>query len=108
MGTSNPTSIRRVRDFQGLIRPQRPEMEDDTERPTGCLMRWCPRLTEFDYEILYRPSRVHKAPDPLSRIPQPATNIYPELEDELPCFDEVASKIAEIELVMTRTKDYSN
>ena len=36
--------------------------------PTGRLMRWRLRLMEFDYDIIYRPGRVHQVPDALSRI----------------------------------------
>ena len=32
--------------------------------PTGRLMRWRLRLLEFDYEIVYRPGRVHQVPIP--------------------------------------------
>ena len=31
-------------------------------------MRWILRLMEFDYEIVYRPERVHQVPDALSRL----------------------------------------
>ena len=31
-------------------------------------MRWRLRLMEFDYEIVYRPGRVHQVPDALSRL----------------------------------------
>ena len=36
--------------------------------PTGRLMRWLLRLLEFDYEIMYRPGRVHQLSDTLSRL----------------------------------------
>ena len=36
--------------------------------PQEHLMRWRLRLMEFDYEIVYRPGRVHQVPDGLSRL----------------------------------------
>ena len=37
-----------------------------TNDPQARLMRWRLRLMEFDYEIVYRPGRVHQVPDALS------------------------------------------
>ena len=39
-----------------------------TNDPQGRLMRWRLRLMEFDYEILYRPGRLHQVPDAMSRL----------------------------------------
>ena len=39
-----------------------------TNDPQGRLMRRRLRLMEFDYEIVYRPGRVHQFPDALSRL----------------------------------------
>ena len=39
-----------------------------TNDPRGRLMRWRLRLMEFDYEIVYRPGRVHQVPEALSRL----------------------------------------
>ena len=36
--------------------------------PTGRLIRWRLRLMEFEYDIIYRPGRVHQVPDALSRL----------------------------------------
>ena len=58
--------------------------------PTGRLMRWRLRLMEFDYEIVYRPGRVHQVPDVLSRLshPEPAGSEKDlgEIDDTIPTF----------------------
>ena len=50
------------------------------------LMRWRLRLMEFDYEVIYRPGRVHQVPDALSRLEQPETDDDREVDDEIPTF----------------------
>ena len=46
-------------------------------------MRWRWRLSEFDFEIHYRPGRVHQVPDALSRLISPSTDNKP-VDDEIP------------------------
>jgi len=52
--------------------------------PTGRLVRWRLRLSEFDYTIVYRPGRVHQVPDALSRVPTNGGDTAP-LDDAIPC-----------------------
>jgi hypothetical protein len=42
---------------------------------------------EFDYEIVYRPGRVHQVPDALSRLTLPDYEIDDEVDDEIPTFE---------------------
>ena len=42
--------------------------------PSGRLMRWRLRLSEFDFEIQYRPRSVHQVPDALSRLITPGSD----------------------------------
>ena len=53
--------------------------------PSGRLMRWRLRLSEFDFEIHYRLGRVHQVPDALSRQISPSTDKKP-VDDEIPTF----------------------
>ena len=48
-------------------------------------MRWRLRLSEFDFEIQYRPGRVHQVPDALSRLITPGSDQRP-VDDEIPTF----------------------
>ena len=50
------------------------------------LMRWRLRLMECDYEVIYRPGRVHQVPDALSRLEQPETDENQEVDDDIPTF----------------------
>ena len=53
--------------------------------PSSRLMRWRLRLSEFDFEIQYRPGRVHQVPDALSRLITPESDPKP-VDDEIPTF----------------------
>ena len=53
--------------------------------PSGQLMRWRLRLSEFDFEIQYRPGGVHQVPDALSRLITPGSDPKPG-DDENPTF----------------------
>ena len=50
---------------------------------TGRLMRWRLRLLEFEYEVVYRPGRVHQVPDALSRLKR-GEDDGSDIDDELP------------------------
>lgn len=57
--------------------------------PNSRLMRWRLRLSEFDYEIIYRPGRVHQVPDALSRLPRaPQHEQDFDVDDEVPAIDD--------------------
>ncbi|XP_071629552.1 uncharacterized protein [Temnothorax longispinosus] len=51
--------------------------------PTSRLARWRIKLTEYDYEIIYKPGKINANADALSR--NPVTNIFP----IHPSFDEI-------------------
>ena len=53
--------------------------------PSGRLMRWRLHLSEFDFEIQYRPGRVHQVPDALSRLISRGLDPKP-VDDEIPTF----------------------
>ena len=53
--------------------------------PLGRLMRWRLRLSEFDFEIQYRPGRVHQVPEALSGLITPGSDPKP-FDDEIPTF----------------------
>ena len=54
--------------------------------PSGRLTGWRLRLSEFDYEVTYRPGRVHQVPNALSRISTSGTDNSP-VDDEIPSFN---------------------
>ena len=58
------------------------KLTDFTGRPT----RWRLRLPEFDFTIKYRPGRVHKVLDALSRFISPGGNDEKAGEDEIPMY----------------------
>ena len=47
------------------------------QEPKGLLGRWALQLSEFDYEVRYRPGRVNKNADAMSRIPVNHVRIGP-------------------------------
>ena len=51
------------------------------------LTRWRLRLSEFDFTIEYRPGRVHRVLDALSRLVAPNTGNHSEIDDEVPTFE---------------------
>ena len=53
---------------------------------SGRLTRWRLRLAEFDFQIEYRPGRVHQVPDALSRLITPRVP-QNEIDDDVPTFD---------------------
>ena len=64
---------------------------------------------EFDYEILYRPGRVHQVPDALSRLPQPepsgSDEDLGEIDDTIPTFRTDVSEL--VVGVVTRSQSQS-
>ena len=68
--------------------------------PSGRLMRWRLRLSEFDFEIHYRPGRVHQVPEVLSRLISPFTDNKP-VVDEIPTFGDHQDPV----LVTTRSRN---
>ena len=68
--------------------------------PSGRLMRWRLRLSEFDFEIHYRPGRVPQVPDALSRLISPSTDKKP-VDDEIPTF----GNHQDLVLVTTRSRN---
>ena len=62
--------------------------------PSGRLMRWCLRLSEFDFEIRYKKGKLNTQADALSRL-QTLGETTEELDEYLPCF--VIQDIYEIE-----------
>ena len=69
--------------------------------PTGRLMRWRLRLSEFDYEIVYRPGLKHQVPDALSRLPRPESNPEDEVDERIPTF---VDTVEEARLVNVTTR----
>ena len=61
--------------------------------PTGRLARWCYKLSTADYEIIYRPGRVHQVPDALSRLLTVQRASDPPIcaiEDDIPSFNDLS------------------
>ena len=60
---------------------------------------------ELDYEVVYRPGRVHQVPDALSRLPRRDSVPEDEVDEGLPTFVETleeARRIVGLDVVMDR------
>ena len=55
--------------------------------PSGRLMRWRLRLSEFHFEIQYHQDRVHQVPDASSRLITPGSDPKP-VDDDITTFDD--------------------
>ncbi|CDF36419.1 unnamed protein product [Chondrus crispus] len=53
--------------------------------PSGRLIRWRLRLSEFDFEIKYKKGKANNQADALSRL-RTAGETVDEIDDEIPCF----------------------
>ena len=53
--------------------------------PSGRLMRWRLRLSEFDFVVLYKKGKINTQADALSRLPT-SGDTTSEIDDEIPCF----------------------
>ena len=53
--------------------------------PNGRLIRWRPRLSEFDFEIKYKKGKANSQADALSRLLTDGETVDA-IDDEIPCF----------------------
>ena len=53
--------------------------------PSGRLMRWRLRLSEFDFAVLYKKGKINTQADALSRLPT-SGDTTSAIDDEIPCF----------------------
>ena len=70
--------------------------------PQGRLMRWRLRLMEFDYEVVYRPGRVHQVPDALSRLPSDPQQEPEPIDDDIPTFEDAQPAYSSV-MAVTRS-----
>ena len=68
LGNLNFETLHRGHQVRRADRPKRSPLDSDHQRPPRAPNEWRLRLMEFDYEIVYRPGRVHQVPDALSRL----------------------------------------
>ena len=61
-------------------------------------------MMEVDYEIVYRPGRVHQVPDALSRFLQPESDEDNEVDDEIPTYHEKVQDIDAMVQVVPRDR----
>ena len=54
--------------------------------PSGRLMRWRLRLSEFDFVVLYKKGKINTQADALSHLPT-SGDTTSEIDDEIPCFE---------------------
>ena len=57
----------------------------DIAEPSGRLMRWRIRLSEFDFQVEYKKSKLNTQADALSRLATDGETTD-DIDDDIPCF----------------------